>query len=216
MRLSSDTPIGTPSLELHQAQIDTATDLICQGAADARKGVSPEMKEVPISQLVVKSMLRLKRQLRLSNLQVTSEYELLDPETHAPGVKGRIDIIFQFAHQFGDEEAYLAVECKRVSPNHPKWSQRYVTDGVDRFATGQYAKNHYWGMMLGYVLHMPLGDLVDKISNRVHSMYGHSSKLSPSSAHPDSLCMRFGDLPQGSTGHKIRLVHIFVDMSPTN
>lgn len=213
MRLSPDTPIGKPSLSLRQDQIDTAADLLCQGATDARKLVHPQMHEVPISQLVVKSMRRLKKRLRLSNLEVTSEYELLDLDETSPETKGRIDITFKFAHQFGDEDAYLAVECKRVSPAHTSWSHKYVTQGVDRFAKGQYSDGHYWGMMLGYVLQTPIGNLVDKISHKILLKYGIEAKLQPCLAHPDALCMRIGALPQGSQGHKIRLLHIFVDMT---
>lgn len=213
MRLSLDAPVGKPSLSLRQDQIDTAADLLCQGATDARKLVHSEMHEVPISQLVIKSMRRLKKGLRLSNLEVTSEYELLDLDEENPEIKGRIDITFKFAHQFGDEDAYLAVECKRVSPNQTSWSGKYVTQGVDRFAEGQYSDGHYWGMMLGYVLHTPMGDLVDKISNRILLKYGVDAKLQPCPAHPNSLCMRVGAIPQGNQGHKIRLLHIFVDMT---
>ncbi len=206
-------PIGRPSFELSEDQLATVVDLLCLSAADARQSVTPGMLEVPITIQVRKAMLRVKRQLGLTNLQVGGEFELLDPNTINSDVVGRIDIILQFLHQFGDEEAYLAVECKRVAAGDSTLNRKYVTQGVDRFVTGKYARQHHWGMMLGYVMQLPESPLVQEINNRIAATYGAASALADVSAHPQSLCMHSGALMQGSTGHKIRLLHIFVDMT---
>ena len=115
--------------------------------------------------------------------------------------------------EFGDEEAYLGVECKRVAHGDSSLNQRYVTQGVDRFVTGQYAAGHHWGVMLGYVLKLPSASLVDGIDDRIRKTYGDAAKLDITEAHSQSLAMRTGILPQGSSGHVIRLVHAFVDMT---
>ena len=160
MRLLSDSPAGRPSFELSEDQIATVVDLLCKGAANAHEFVTPGMLEVPITIQVRKAMLRLKKQLGFTNLQIIGEFELLDMNTNDPEVLGRIDIILKFLHQFEDEDAYLGVECKRVSPQDATLSQRYVSQGVDRFVSGQYAAGHHWGLMLGYVLHLPVANLV--------------------------------------------------------
>jgi hypothetical protein len=212
MHLSPDSPIGRPSFELSEDQLATVVDLLCRGTADARKVLTAGMLEVPITIQVRKAILRVKKHLGLTNLQIVGEYELLDTNTADPEVLGRIDIILQFLHQFGDEEAYLAVECKRVGSGETSLNQRYVTNGVDRFVTGQYASGHHWGMMLGYVLKLPVDDLVTAINDRIRANYGDSATLVAIVAHSQALSMHTNTLSQGSSGHVIRLLHVFVDM----
>lgn len=213
MRLLPDSPIGRPSFELSEDQIAIVVDLLCCGAAEARNLVTAGMLEVPITIHVKKAMRRLKRQLSLTNLEIVGEFELLDMSNDSPEVLGRIDIILRFLHQFGDEEAYLGVECKRVAHGDSSLNQRYVTQGVNRFVTGQYAAGHHWGVMLGYVLRLPSAGLVDGIDDRIRKTYGEAAKLDITEAHAQSLTMRTGILSQGTSGHVIRLVHAFVDMT---
>ena len=213
MQLSPDFPIGRPSFELSEDQLATVVDLLCLAAVEARKSVTAGMLEVPITIQVRKAILRVKRQLGLTNLQIVGEFELLDMNTSDSEVMGRIDIILQFLHQFGDEEAYLAVECKRVGSGETSLNQRYVTQGVDRFVTGQYALGHHWGIMLGYVLRLPFSDIVTVIDDRIRSSYGESARLAVIAAHPHALSMHSNSLSQGTSGHTIRLLHVFVDMT---
>jgi hypothetical protein len=213
MYLSTDSPIGRPSFDLSGDQVATVVDLLCYGAAEARPFVTSGMLEVPITIQVRKAMLKLKRQLGLTNLQIAGEFELLNMATGDPEVLGRIDIVLQFLHQFGDEEAYLGVECKRVSPSDTSLNRRYVTEGVARFATGQYALGHHWGIMLAYVLRIPCGDLIERIDARVRESYGDDARLHPTTGHPQALSLHTCTLTQGAAGHKIRVLHIFVDMT---
>jgi hypothetical protein len=213
MHLAPDLPIGRPSFELSEDQLATVVDLLCAGTAEARKSVTPGMLEVPITTRIRKAMLRVKKALGLTNLEIGGEFELLDPTTTDSEVEGRIDITLKFLHQFGDEEAYLAVECKRVAAGDASLNRRYVTEGVDRFVTGQYAQGHHWGMMLGYVLELPISPVVDEINRRLANTYGAAAALETISAHADALSMHRGALAQGAVGHLIRLLHIFVDMT---
>lgn len=213
MRLSPDAPIGRPSFQLTDDQIATVTDLLCRGVLHARALVSTGMLEVPITLHVKKAMRRLKKGLSLSNLEIAGEFELLDLSNNDPEVLGRIDIVLRFLHQFGDEEAYLGVECKRVACGDSTLNQRYVSQGVERFVSGQYALGHSWGMMLGYVLKLPAAALVADINARILKAYGEPARLSRADVHPNSLAMQTNSLLQGSA-HIIRLLHIFVDMTP--
>lgn len=211
MHLSANLPIGKPSFDLSEDQIATVIDLLCRGVATAKPLLEPGTLEVPITIHVKKAMRRLKKDLGLSNLEIIGEFELLDLNNDDPEVLGRIDIILRFLHQFGDEEAYLGVECKRVGDGESELNKRYVTQGVNRFATGQYAAGHHWGMMLGYVLRLPTAALVKSIDARMRSTYGETAKLEDVDIHPEALLMVSGDLAQGQAGHVIRLIHIFVD-----
>lgn len=220
MHLSADLPVGRPSFDLSEDQIATVVDLLCSGVAAARPLLQPGMLEVPITIHVKKAMRRLKKELGLSNIEIMGEFELLDLSNDDPEVLGRIDIILRFLHQFGDEEAYLGVECKRVGHGESGLNQRYVTQGVNRFVTGQYASGHHWGVMLGYVLKLPSAAFVAGIDARIRSTYGEAAKLGDLDAHADALSMHSGELAQGSAGHIIRLIHVFVDttsayISPT-
>lgn len=214
MHLSPDLPIGRPSFDLSEDQLATVVDLLCRGVAAARPLLQPGMLEVPITLHVKKAMLRLKKELGLSNLEITGEFELLDLSNEDAEVLGRIDIVLRFLHQFGDEEAYLGVECKRVGHGESTLNQRYVTKGVDRFVTGKYARGHHWGIMLGYVLKLPSADVVKSIDTRIRVTYGEAAKLNDLDAHTDALSLHFGELEQGTEGHVIRLMHIFVDATP--
>jgi hypothetical protein len=213
MNLSPDLPIGRPSFALSEDQIATVIGLLCCGAADAKGLVTTGMLEVPITILVRKAILRCKRQRGLTNIQIGGEYELLDIDAPDTTVLGRIDVILQFLHQFGDEDAYLGVECKRVSPDDSSLNLRYVTQGVDRFATGQYAAGHHWGIMLGYVLALPMDELIGSIDSRIRERYGDAAGMDAGGIHPNALSMSKSALPQGDGGHIIRLVHLFVEMT---
>ena len=50
----------------------------------------------------------------------------------------------------------MAIECKRVKAGDSSLNAKYVSEGVDCFATGQYATGHARGFMLGYVLACPV------------------------------------------------------------
>jgi hypothetical protein len=139
---------------------------------------------------------------------------LRDLGNNDPEVMGRIDIVLRFLHQFGDEDAYLGVECMRVGAGEATLNQRYVTKGVHRFVTAQYGAGHYRGMMLGYVLKLPSAALVEGIDARIRSTYGEEAKLVNLDRHAESLSMHEGSLAQGTSGHVIRLTHVFVDATP--
>lgn len=209
--LTPDVPYGTPAFALSEDQIATVLDLVCRGADEARPHVTPGMLEVPTTVVVRKAMRRVKRALGFTNLQIRGEHELEDMSTTDPTILGRIDITLEFLHQFGDEDAYVAVECKRVRPGDSTLNGSYVINGVHRFVTGKYAAGHEWGFMLGYVLGTPVKDVVDFVDARLRKVYGAPAALVPDTPHPASLAVLESALVQNGT-HKIRLKHVFVDM----
>ena len=210
--LSPDTPFGQPAFGLSADQIATVVDLTCRGVEEARSEVTPGMLEVPITMIVRKGMRRVKATLALTNLEVRGEHELEDMATTDATILGRIDITLKFLHQFGVEDAYVAIECKRVGTGYSDLNARYVTQGVDRFVTGKYAAGHEWGFMLGYVLKLPVEHVVTAIDDRIRKAYGEVAKLSQDSAHALSLAIFEDTLVQNGT-HVIRIKHVFVDMT---
>jgi hypothetical protein len=211
--LTPDVPFGLPAFALSGDQIATVLDLLCRGCNEARPHLSPGMLEVPTTMVVRKAVRRVKKSLGLTNLQLRGEHELEDMATTDPTILGRIDITLQFLHQFGDEDAYVAVECKRVHAGDPALNGSYVTNGVDRFVTGQYAAGHDWGFMLGYVLALPASSVVNAVDIRIRKTYGETAALSPETAHSLALAVLEGALMQNGI-HTIRIKHVFVDMLP--
>jgi hypothetical protein len=157
-------------------------------------------------------MRRVKKTLTFTNLEVRGEHELEDMAATDATILGRIDITLKFMHQFGDEDAYVAIECKRVGASLSTLNASYVSNGVHRFVTGQYAAGHEWGFMLGYVLALPVEDVVKTIDDRLRKTYGEAAKLRTVTAHALSLAILDGALSQQG-GHAIHLKHIFVDMT---
>jgi hypothetical protein len=209
--LTPDVPYGSPAFALSDDQIATVLDLVCRGANEARADVTPGMLEVPTTVVVRKAMRRVKKALGFTNLQIRGEHELEDMSTTDPSILGRIDITLQFLHQFGDEDAYVAVECKRVRAGDATLNGSYVTNGVHRFVTGQYAAGHEWGFMLGYVLGVPVEEVVSFIDARLRKVYGDPAALAPDTPHNASLAVLESAVVQVGH-HTVRLKHVFVDM----
>lgn len=190
MRLSLDAPVGHPSFALGDDEVATVVDLTCRGAAEARVHLQSGMLEVPITRLVRKGIRRAKNALHLTNLQLRAgEYEIDDMASNDPNVLGRIDLTLQFTHQFSNEDAYVAIECKRVGAGLHQLNSRYVSEGVDQFATGQYATGHDWGFMLGYVLVPPSDPLIESINKHILKSYGKAAALAPVATHQNALAV---------------------------
>lgn len=215
MQLTPDRPTGVPAFGLETDEIETVVDLICQGAREARHQMTPGLLEVPMTVIVRKAMKRMKRDLGLTNLEVTGEVEIDDMATDGAELLGRIDITLKFLRQFGNENDYVGVECKRVGAGSAfsQLNSRYVTQGVERFLSGQYATGHAWGFMLGYALALPADAIVQAVNNRLQSDYGVAAVLTAAGLHDDALAINDGEL-QRSDGSSIRLRHIIVDMVP--
>jgi hypothetical protein len=167
-----------------------------------------------MTNIVRKAMKRVKRRLGLTNLEVSGEVEIDDMSTEGAELLGRIDIILKFLRQFGNEDDYVGVECKRVGAGsaYSQLNSRYVTQGAIRFVNGQYATGHAWGFMLGYVLALPADEIIQTIDQRLRKDYGEVAKLETAPAHADALSIHEGVLQQNS-GSAIRLRHLMVDMT---
>lgn len=215
MQLAPDLPIGTPSFALSEDEIATVIDLTCQGAKLARDQLVAGEWEVPITVKVRKAMRIVKRDLGLTNLEVRGEVEIDDMGQLDASIKGRIDISLKFARQFGDEDDYVAIECKRVGAGatYSGLNASYVADGLVRFTNGQYATGHAYGFMLGYVLAGPVSGIVKTIDTRAQKDFGHAASFAALPAHGDALSVQANTVFQVANGAPISIRHVFVDMT---
>lgn len=210
MPFTRSKPPRYPPFDLSEDQITTVLDLICRGSNKARDLVSPGMREPDINRTVWQSMRQIKDDLEI--VEVYGEVPVASSLAHSPpSVLRKPDIFLKFIHQFGNEDEYVAIECKRVKANDTTLNSRYVTEGVDRFATGKYAKHHRWAFMLGYVLALPVEGVISYIDNRIIERYGPSAALTKHPPRQHSLAICENALTQCDP-EQIRLMHVFVDM----
>jgi hypothetical protein len=76
-----------------------------------------------------------------------------EPATLVPD--GRTDIpvmIIEVFFRSGQHDPHAIIECKRVAESDSALVREYVTEGIDRFRSGKYGKNHSRGFMAGYVV----------------------------------------------------------------
>jgi hypothetical protein len=215
MALGPDLPLGAPAFGLSDDEIATIVHVTCLGARAARKDLAVGDLEVPITLRVRKAMKRVRKSLGLTNLEVHGETEIDNMASLDPKILGRIDITLKFLRQFGDEEDYVAIECKRVGAGaaYSSLNSRYVSEGVIRFVNGQYAAKQAWGFMLGYVLAEPAASVVSAIDKRLRKIFGPDAKLTSASPHPQALAVLDSALLRVS-GAPITVRHLLVDMTP--
>ena len=68
---------------------------------------------------------------------------------------GRTDIPLMFIEIFlklGQHDPHAIIECKRIAEGNATLIREYVIEGIDRFCSGKYGKNHSRGFMAAYVL----------------------------------------------------------------
>ena len=205
--VQSNKPRGTPAFRLSEDQVATIVDLLCRGARRARPCLEQGMLEPQITKLVRRAMRREKLDLSLTNLEIHREY-VVDGSSET---EGRIDIVVRFLHQFGNEDAYVAVECKKVAANNSDLNRKYVTEGVGRFVSGKYAKDHERAFMLGYVLALPIGTILAYLDRRMQTVWGPTAAFVQEFNPSCALAVRGNKVLQCSV-HEIRLTHVFVDM----
>lgn len=129
--------------------------------------------------------------------------------------KGIIDIAVLFDW---DRERYLAYECKRLNVinggSRSSLASAYVTQGMMRFLTEQYAEHLPVGCMLGYVLD---GDVPFASSRIADAIGGHvplALAEGPTTLVAIEAIERFQTRHTRPTGSKIELRHALFSKSP--
>lgn len=179
----------------------------------------PSDHEVPITRRFKHA---LKQAKDLQRLPVRIEREPAEDDPATGKELGRIDLKFLPAVS-ALEEVYFAFECKRLNAvqdgTRRTLAPEYVTEGMMRFVTGQYASSAYQGGMIGYVLDGHCDEAIGLVEQNVSSRVAElrmttSAGLEPSSLRPENRRIR-------ETSHalqpqrRFRLHHVFLECSAT-
>ena len=173
--------------------------------------------EVPITRRF-KHALKQAKDFRRLPLRIEREPAEDDPETGEE--LGRIDLKFLPALS-ALEEVYFAFECKRLNATlkgtRRTLAAEYVTEGMMRFVTGQYASSVNSGGMLGYVLDGKSDEAIASVgqniaSRRTELRMSASAGLERSALHPDNPSIRQTEHAR-SEQRGFRIHHIFLACS---
>jgi hypothetical protein len=122
--------------------------------------------------------------------------------------KGKIDIAVLFDWE---RERYLAYECKRLnvvgSNGRASLATLYVSDGMMRFITEQYAQDLPLGGMLGYVMDGDVPFAADRIAIAMASHAPLSLQTAPTPITPIGGASRFATQHSRNGGGAIELRH---------
>lgn len=114
----------------------------------------------------------LKQAKDFSRLPVRLEREPAEDDPQTGDELGRIDLKFLPAVS-AREEVYFAFECKRlnvaVNGGRRSLAPEYVTEGMMRFVTGQYAASVQHGGMIGYVLDGRRHEAIELVGQNIAS-----------------------------------------------
>ena len=124
--------------------------------------------------------------------------------------KGKIDMAVLLDQE---RERYLAYECKRLNVIHngkkSSLATPYVTEGLSRFVTEQYAENLPVGCMLGYVLDGEVNDAHSKVHAAIVSRKSEIAlSAGPTQDNEIGEVRRFFSCHvRSSNGHEIEVRH---------
>ncbi|MGO9121292.1 MAG: hypothetical protein ACLQPD_27235 [Desulfomonilaceae bacterium] len=176
-------------------------------------GIKPTDKENKIT-----NKLRWKmREERKKNYPVLGIRFLREPQVDRPDGTGEIGLIDIFVvPDFGDEEDYFAMECKKITSRNKAKAKEYIAEGVLRFVSGKYSLGHSYAAMIGYVL-SGKAELAAKFIEKTLSDY-REHDLDSCPEWPWQPETRFGNQPnlystmhaQENTQNKITLLHLFL------
>jgi hypothetical protein len=69
----------------------------------------------------------------------------------------------------GEHDPHAIIECKRVSKSDASLIRDYVVEGIDRFCSGKYGRNHSRGFMAGYVMSGTAKEVVEAINGYLNT-----------------------------------------------
>jgi len=162
-----------------QDQILQVIQLVCDSWLTF--SMPAERLEIPITQKLC-AHLRTNRDRSVQWFRIDYETSVLDAEGE---ITGRIDLTFT---QGFDENVYFSLECKRLRVrSHKRFdtlANKYVTHGMFRYFTGQYAKGLNRGGMLAYVMDGETEAAIEDVTKSIEK-----NKLALYMASDDTLCV---------------------------
>lgn len=131
---------------IHECLRFALNELIQQGITEATN------TELEVSGQLRPLILRYRKEMKL-NWTFQAEASVFDEETN-PKPSGHPDIRFSFVATDGEQWDY-DIECKLVrikrSGRTRDYCEQYVSEGIERFASGRYCAQVSSGAMIGYI-----------------------------------------------------------------
>lgn len=179
-------------------------------------------REDPITEVLCRA---LKQHRTARELPFLIQIQMVDLDP-APGEDvGRLDIAFLPTGGRGapSESIYFCLECKRLNVvikgvKRPGGSE-YVTNGMARFVSGQYASAVRHGGMLGYVLDGDVAGAVTNVESNVQSQHVALCMDAPGKLQPSSLAAHVSTARESHhtrAGESVAFCihHLFVNAQP--
>jgi hypothetical protein len=172
---------------------------------------------------ITRSLCRALRQNREArNLMFQIDFQQVELDPAADQDMGRLDISFR--PLIPREDIYFCLECKRLNVSYKgrirPYTSEYVTFGVVRFVSGQYASRVRHGGMLGFILNGNTDDAVANIENHMKTRHIALGMKPPGAFGPSSIVM--GDPRVKETHHHrghdrllFHLHHMFMERTTT-
>lgn len=76
-----------------------------------------------------------------------------------------------------DHDPQAIIECKRIGGSDARLCREYVTEGVDRFRSGKYGRNHSTGFMVGYLISGSAQAAATRINGYLNHKFHRTEKL---------------------------------------
>lgn len=69
-----------------------------------------------------------------------------------------------------DRYSYFGAECKLLAKNDNKFYNLYITEGLNRYISGQYGEKCSSGLMLGYIILGDTIEVINELKNKVDEL----------------------------------------------
>ena len=140
------------------------------------------------------------------NTTTTAKDYFFESEGRQQKTAGRVDIRFLSPNCYAHQDAYFAIECKRLD-GKAHLCKEYVDNGIRRFTTGKYPSLLGCNAMLGFVIcTIDLPTTVGQINSHLEQAEHLVTSSSTMSARVD-LESRHG------TPHEFVLYHLWLDFA---
>jgi hypothetical protein len=126
---------------------------------------------------------------------------------------GRTDIPLFLIEVFlraQEHDPHAIIECKRIIGTDTHLCREYVVEGVDRFRTGKYGRNHAVGFMAGYLLTGSGEEAAAGINAYLTRTKRESEHLESDNICEDALTWS-SKHPRSEPSSPIHMHHVFLD-----
>ena len=192
--------LGTPHdwLDLLTALVPDILELV-RTTWKTMPALPPDALEDPTTEELCR---RLRQNRTAAMLPFRIDIQMVELGESPDGDQGRMDIVF--SPMLPTEVVYFCLECKRLNVTRAgttrSYATEYVTHGMMRFVTGQYASHVQHGAMLGYVLDGNIPAALQRVSAAIGTRCDELGMEKPCSVLQSSI--RTTDPSAAETRHR--------------